>query len=46
LITKGRLFDQVQNLYDRRSIYGGHLSQMKKAYNIKKLEKLIKHDPL
>jgi len=37
LITSGKLYNQISNIYDSKNNLTGHLSLMKRNYNIKKL---------
>jgi hypothetical protein len=37
-VTRGRLFEEVMTIcHDKNISGGGHLSQMKRTYNLKKL---------
>jgi hypothetical protein len=37
LVTGGKLYDQINNIYEAKTSPSGHLSLMKRNYNIKKL---------
>lgn len=42
VVKGGRLFEQINHLCETRANASGHLSLMKRNYNMKRLEKLLK----
>ena len=41
ILSQGRLYDQIANLYDLRGEQNKQVSMMKRTYNLKKIQKML-----